>query len=127
MAKKLSLLFIIFFTLILCLIGCQPQNNTPTLSAGFYCTPTVDESSNPAYISLDTEKNEFVFGASITMSYAEYGTYTIKKDKLIAVSQNATFTFEVKDEKTLVLIDKGTDEYFKFPVGTQFILKEEWQ
>ncbi len=125
--KKHSLIFAIFFILIFSLIGCQAQNNTPILSAGFYCTPTEDESSSPAYIFLDTEKSEFVFGASITMSYAECGTYTIKKDKLIAVSKNATFTFEFKDEKTLVLIDKGTDEYFKFPVGTQFVWKEEWQ
>ncbi len=123
--KIISSLLAIFIAMVFVLTGCQLKSDTPVLSSGFYCAKTDDDTSSSPYIALDIEKNEFIFCSSMMVSYAEVGKYTTKKNTLIAVSQNATFTFEIQNEKTLVLIDKGTDNYFKFPVGTTFVFNEK--
>ncbi len=112
--KKFCLLLV--FALIISMLFCGCGMNLADLQpeSGFYLahersallsSPDQTIELQP-YVSLDTEEKTFTYGQSLFMSYAEYGSYEIKGDKLIATSQNeTTYTFEIIDENTLVMID----------------------
>ena len=104
---------------ILMLVGCNSE--TPKLCNEQYnAVGDYDEFMTP-YIKLDTDKNEFRLCSSAIVSYSEYGTYKETKGTLIATTQNTTFAFEIKNEKTLVLIDNGGYVNLQIPINTQFV------
>ena len=114
----------ICIVLMLSSAGCNSNDNTPILSGSYYAVGDYEEMVTP-YLSLDTDNNEFRFGAGSVVSYQEYGSYKIADGKIIATSQRTTFEFEIKDKNTLVLIDNGDNEYFKIPINTQFVFSKD--
>ena len=94
-----------------------------------FCLPKVTsffiQAVGLAYLSLDTDNNEFRFGAGSVVSYQEYGSYKIADGKIIATSQSTTFEFEIHDKNTLILIDNGDNDFFKIPINTQFVYSED--
>ena len=104
-------------------VGCN-SDASPVRSGSYYAAGDYEEMLTP-YLWVDTDKNEFLFGAGSIVSYAKYGTYEIAGGKIIATSQRTTFKFEIKDKDTLVLIDNGDNDYFKIPVNTQFVYSED--
>ena len=116
--KKYITAFLTIVT-ILMLVGCNSE--TPKLCNGQYNAVGDYEEFMTPYIELDTDKNEFRLCAGAIISYSEHGTYKETKGTLIATTQNTTFTFEIKDEKTLVLIDNGGYENLQIPINTQFV------
>ena len=126
--KKLDFLqrivcFLICLLMLFSFVGCD-SDTTPVLSGSYYAVGDYEEMLT-LYLSLDTDNNEFRFGAGSVVSYVEYGSYKIADGKIIATSQSTTFKFEIKDKNTLVLIDNGDNDYFKIPVNTQFIYSED--
>lgn len=113
-------------TVLICsFTGCDSRN-TPVISGNYYAVGDYEEWLTP-YLWLDTNNNRFSFGAGAVISYAESGTYEFVDGKLVATSQSTTFTFEITDAKTLVLIDDSDNAYFNIPVGTQFVYSEDLQ
>ena len=104
-------------------VGCN-SDTCPVRSGNYYAVGDYEEMLTP-YLWIDTDNNEFRFGAGSVVSYQEYGSYKIADGKIIATSQSTTFKFEIKDKNTLVLIDNGDNDYFKIPVNTQFIYSED--
>lgn len=120
--KKLCVLIVfVIMTMLFC--GCSVKSNDAQLKSGTYIadsTGSFEATGDNAellepYVQLDTEEKTFVYGASLIMSYAEYGSYTIEDGKIFATTQNEkTYTFEIKDKKTLVMISddgKIIDEF----------------
>ena len=78
----------------------EPDNpGTPELLSGNYNAVGDYEEMLTPYFWINTENNEFQFGAGAVISYAEYGTYEVKNGVIIAASQTTTFRFEIKDAK----------------------------
>lgn len=120
--KQYIVLFSICLSIFLVLVGCNtnPSNDVDLLSGTYFKDGAYAEVETP-YLHLDFENNSFRFGQSMVMSYAEGGTFKIEAGKLIAESQSATFVFEIKNAKTLVLIDSGDSEIFQESEGSKFI------
>lgn len=122
--KRILCCFVCLIMLI-SVIGCNTDNNSAALSSGgYYAVGEYDEMLTP-YLWLNTDESKFQFGVGAIVSYAEYGTYKVVNGTVIAVSQNTTFQFEIKDKNTLTLIDNGDNDYFKIPIGTQFVYSED--
>ena len=114
---------LVCFLILFSIAGCN-SDTTPVLSGSYDAVGDYEEMLTP-YLWIDTDNNEFRFGAGSVVSYQEYGSYKIADGKIIATSQSTTFKFEIKDKNTLVLIDNGDNDYFKIPVNTQFIYSED--
>lgn len=121
--KRVSLILVVMVIVATLFCGCGVNGVDVQLKSGFYmaegtgsfeATTEYAEILEP-YISIDVEEKAFIYGASPYISYAEYGSYSIEDGKLIANAQNNTiYTFEIKDENTLVMIDdngKVIDEF----------------
>ena len=119
--KKYISLFLVTIGIFL-FAGCDSE--APKLYNGTYNAVGDYEEYLTPYLELDTGKKEFRLGQGIIVSYSEYGTYKATKGKLIATSQNTTFTFEITDEKTLILIDNEGFEYPQIPINTQFVFSD---
>ena len=72
-------------------------------------------------MSLSLDDNTVRVGAGSLFSLQAYGSFEINGSKLIATSQITTFVFEIKDSRTLVLIDNGDNENFQLAENTVFI------
>lgn len=119
--RKFITLILVTLSVIL-FAGCN--SDAPVLISGnYYAVGDYEEMLTP-YLCIDTDKNEFQFGAGMVVSYAEYGTYKVADGVMIATSESTTYRFEIKDAETLVLIDNGDNEYFKTLINTntQFVL-----
>lgn len=115
----------VFIFLLVAIVGCNANNSTITPTSGtYYVTGDYEEDLTP-YLWLDTKDNTFALGSGSVVSYAERGSFEIKDEKLIATSQNTTFVFEIKDKKTLVLIDNGDNEFFKLPNNAEFVYNDK--
>ena len=111
--------------LILGCVGCNFDNNTPILNHGnYYADGDFEEGLTP-YVSLTLDEISFRMGAGDLVSFQAYGSFEINGNELIATTQLAIFVFEIKDPKTIVLIDSGDNEYFQFPENTQFVFFED--
>ena len=77
------------------------------------------------YLRINAEDNTFSLGQGAIVSYAERGSFEIQNGKVVATSQSATYIFEIKDSKTLILVDSGANEFFKLPENVAFILSED--
>ena len=93
---KRIICFLICLLMLFSFVGCD-SDTTPVLSGSYYAVGDYEEMLTP-YLSLDTDNNEFRFGAGSVVSYQEYGSYKIADGKIIATSQSTTFEFEIKDK-----------------------------
>lgn len=122
--KQYTYILVCIF-LIFAIVGCSSNNDTITLASGnYYIVGDYEEHMTP-YLWIDAEEHTFSLGAGSIISYAERGSFEINEGKLVATSQSTTFVFEIKDNKTLILIDSGDDEYFKLPSNSEFVYSEE--
>ena len=108
---------------ILLLTSCN-SDATPVLSGNYYAVGDYEEMLTP-YLLLDTTDNQFAFGPGSVVSYAEHGSYKITDGKIIATSLSTTYEFDIKDERTLVLVNNGDKKFFKIPIGTQFVYSKD--
>lgn len=110
----------IFFT------GCNSENRAPELYSGHYYAIGEYKSGLTPYVLIDTDNKDFSICEGHLVSYAEIGTYEIRDGKLTATTQTTTFTFEIKDAKTLVLVQIGEDLFTLLPIGTQFVYRKDF-
>ncbi len=107
-------------------VGCNSSKSSnseaPDLLSGIYeAVGDYDENLTPCVI-INTENSEFGFYAGAAISFVRYGAYEVKDGVIIATTQTTTYKFEIKDSKTLVLIEIVNNDYPKIPIGTQFAL-----
>lgn len=122
---KKNLCIMICFVFMISCVGCNSNSGSVALISGsFYAHGDYEEMMTP-YLDLNTEERTFIMGPGALVSYAEYGTYRVRDGKIIATSQNTSFVFEIKNSKTLVLIDNGDNDYFKIPPETVFLYSEK--
>ena len=64
------------------------------------------------FIDFDTEKNTFSFHYDYLSSYYAYGKFTVNNNKIVAETDDGkyTFIFEIKDDETIVFVQKGSSE-----------------
>lgn len=116
--------------LALTLAGC---GHAPTsLSSGTYYAPKSETALLPPSLTLDMDKQSFVFTHDPLSSYLSIGTFTIDGDKLTAATDDGryTYTFRLTGEDTLAFESKGSSLLFprsgQSPAdGTIFQLSEE--
>ncbi|MDO4816613.1 MAG: hypothetical protein Q4A83_08470 [Bacillota bacterium] len=120
----LCLLTICVFLFIGCNSNAGHNSDTPDLLSGSYYAVGDYEKMLTPYFWINTETNEFRFGAGDIVSFTAYGTYEIENGIMIAASQIATFKLEIKNAKTLILIENGDNDYFKVPINTQFVFSD---
>ena len=112
--------------LVLCVLaGCSTNQNDGKLYSGYYLAQGDYARGTTPYVTLDTEKREFSFCEGALVSYAESGTYSVQEGILVATTQSMTFRFDLKDSRTLVLIDEDAGAYFEIPVNAEFVYSEE--
>ncbi len=80
----------------------------------------IEEAIDP-YLYLSLEDNSFALGMASVISHAEYGTFKIEDNKLIAISQSTTYIFEIASKNKLILIKNGDIEYSE---KVEFIFEE---
>ena len=80
--------------------------NYDSIGMGYIEVPEEFKGNADPCLYLDTEEMMFIYSFSPSMSYAEYGTYTVQDGTLIASAPiGKTYTFEIKDENTLAIVD----------------------
>jgi hypothetical protein len=119
---KRTLCVIICAVLVFSLMGCSLGGNR--LPSGFYYAEGEYEEYLTPYLLLDTEDQTFSFGGGTVLSYAERGSYMVVGEKLVAKTQNATYTFEIKDDNTIVL-SHDCEAPAKLKAGTQFVYNKQ--
>ncbi|MBQ8057005.1 MAG: hypothetical protein IJ275_01580 [Ruminococcus sp.] len=112
--KKISLLLAVVICVATLFCGCGTNNDEVVLKTGNYDSigmgyievPEEFKGNADPCLYLDTEEMTFIYSFSPSMSYAEYGTYTVQDGTLIASAPiGKTYTFEIKDENTLAIVD----------------------
>ena len=111
----------LFFSLCVALFSCAMPPEPCDLSSGSYYVEGEYESKRETpYVSLNFENYSFHIKNGVANSEAERGTFTVRDGKIIATTQNTTFTFEIRDEKTVVLSQIGNEKYFGEHLGKAF-------
>ena len=92
--------------------GPESSENGYALENGYYSlSGSGKDSFATPYIYIDTSKKTANIGGSPLMSYSESGRYYLLFDRLIVKAQNTTYTFQIQDKNTLVLLsDRGYDK-----------------
>lgn len=92
--------------------GPESSGNGYALENGYYSlSGSGKDSFATPYIYIDTAKKTANIGGSPLMSYRESGRYYLLFDRLIVKAQNTTYTFQIQDKNTLVLLsDRGYDK-----------------
>ena len=119
--KRFIALFLIAISIFL-FVGCE--SDAPDLTPGFYYAVGEYEEFLTPYLCLETDKNQFSFGGGAALSYTENGSYKVSDEVIIATTQSTTFKFEIKDSKTLVLMEIEDYDLFNIPIGTQFVFSD---
>ncbi len=102
-------------------VGCNSIKTEEDLISGtYYMSGDFDEGLTP-YVSLSLEDGGFAMGAGSIVSFQAQGSFSIEGNSLVATTQISTFVFEIKDSKTLILIDNGDNEFFQLKENTEFI------
>ena len=116
-----------FFILTFCLlfllafVGCNSSESEEKLISGtYYMSGDFDEGLTP-YVSLSLEDGAFAMGTGSIVSLQAQGSFSVEGNSLVATTQISTFVFEIKDSKTLILIDSGDNEFFQLKENTEFI------
>ena len=119
-----------FFILTFCLlflltfVGCNSSKSEEKLISGtYYMSGDFDEGLTP-YVSLSLEDGGFAMGAGSIVSLQAQGSFSVEGNSLVATTQISTFVFEIKDLKTLILIDSGDNEFFQLKENTEFIYSD---
>lgn len=128
MRTKTCSLLAVAVLLTITLFGCgvRKDKNAPASGAllpesGTYeAAGNYDEIMTP-YISLNTEDKTFSLSGGMALSYAEFGTFDIYKDKLVARSPDATYEFGIIDGNTLLLLRVSGGENSVLSVNTKFV------
>lgn len=94
-----------------------PQSGTYEMAGDF------DEGLTP-YVWLSLEDGSVAIGAGSLASFQVQGSFEIEGNTVVAQTQLGTFVFEIKDSKTLVLIDSGDSEFFQLNEGLEFIYSD---
>ncbi|MBQ9106621.1 MAG: hypothetical protein IJY56_01875 [Clostridia bacterium] len=121
--KKLALCLVCL--IILCATACKADNSHPDLRSGTYYMSGYFESGSRPYITLSLEDDTFRMGEGQILSFSEFGSFEIAENNLIVKARFTTFTFEIKDSKTLILIDNGNGETFDFAENSEFIFSND--
>ena len=121
---KRILSIVICIVLLLSITACAPAEPIELKAGAYYLDGNFKKGATP-YIWFYPDQNEFYISSGTTYSYAERGTYEIKDDQLIATSQYTVFTFDINNSDTLVLVDSGNNDYFRFQLGIEFIYSTE--
>ena len=112
----LSVILIFTFT------GC----NSAKLQSGYYFGVCDREEGVTPYVKFNFEDNSFSFGEGLLLSYAEHGTFITIGKRLIATTQNTTFSLEIQDSTSLILIDCGQYAAFEEYEGLEFKYNPDW-
>ena len=118
---KRTLCVIICAVLVFSLMGCSLAGDR--LYSGFYYAEGEYEEYLTPYVRLDTEDQTFSFCRGAVISYSENGSYTVAGNKLVAKTQSATYTFEIKDDHALVLTH-DCEVPTELKAGTQFVFSK---
>jgi len=88
------------------------------VSQGTYTAVDGDGGFFPS-LTLDVRKNRFVFSYDPFSSYLNAGTFSLKKGKLFAETDDGkfTFVFAVIDNDTIQFVQKGSSEIPVRPEG----------
>lgn len=113
---------IICLVLLLSIAACTPDN--VEVASGIYYLDGNFEAGKTPYILLYDDSKEFFLKSGTSLSYSERGTYEIKGDQLIATTEYNTYTFDINKSTSLVLMDSGSNDYFNFQLGMEFIFGE---
>ncbi|MBQ7760947.1 MAG: hypothetical protein IJ400_02720 [Clostridia bacterium] len=104
---------------ILCfiLVGCNEQKSDPCdLTTGTYYAMGDYEENWVPYVAFDFEDYTFRIGDGQLISYADFGTFSVKKGQIIAESQLTTYVFEIVDSTRVALVKEGDTDISKSPV-----------
>ena len=124
--KKSFSLFLAVIVIIFGLTACQNTKSDPCeLPSGTYYMAGEFEELMTPYLSLNFEDYTFWMGAGALISYAESGTFVVRENRITATSQNTAFVFEIRNKNTLVLVDNGDNEYFKMPVNSEYVFRND--
>ena len=77
------------------------------------------------YLSLNFEDYTFQMGAGALVSYQERGSFVVHENCITATSQTTAFVFEITDQNTLLLVDNGDNEYFKMPINSEYVFRND--
>ena len=112
--RKLSLkiCFAVVILLLASFCGCNKQQKEPELSSGSYMLNQYEGAYMSPVIKLDTEKNTFSFHYDYLSSYYAYGKFTVSGSKVVAETDDGkyTYVFQIKDDETIVFVQKGSSE-----------------
>lgn len=132
---KRTFCIIVCFIMILSLCACKADDTIPLHSGYYYAAGDYGNQSDfpkliTPYLELDTESQTFRLGQGVLLSFSVQGTYKIKNNKIIAASQFSSckissYTFEIKDSETVILINCKDHPKLGLPIGTEFIYSEE--
>lgn len=121
--------------MILPLCACKADNTVPLHSGYYYAAGDYGSQSDfpkliTPYLELDTESQTFRLGRGVLLSHSVQGTYKIRNNKIIAASQFSSckissYTFEIKDSETVILIDCKNHSKTELPIDAEFIYSEE--
>ena len=109
---------------VLLFVGCNSVETEENLTSGtYYMVGDFEEGLTP-YVSLSLEDGGFAMGAGSVVSFQAQGSFSVEGNSLVAKTQISTFVFEIKDSKTLILIDNGDNEFFQLKENTEFIYSD---
>lgn len=104
---KKTLILCLCLVLLTVMAGCGKQNTkkvTYELKATYYADGDYESYATP-YLYLTEEDGTFMMGSGAVYSYAIFGTYEVKGNRLTATEENRTYTFEIRDSETLVFLE----------------------
>lgn len=122
---KKAMALILLVVVLACLVSCKNSVSNPCdLASGtYYASGDYQEFMVP-YVQLDFEENSFSMGMGTILSYAEHGTFTIKDNRLTATTQSGNSVFEIKDDRTLVLIEVNITGW-ELPENIEFVYQQD--
>lgn len=118
--KRIICISVSLIVLLVC-VGCSSNSDTIALSSGIYYAEGDYEEELTPYVSLSLKDGGFAMGAGSIVSFQVQGSFSVEGNSLVATTQISTFVFEIKDSKTLILIDNGDNEFFQLKENTEFI------
>ena len=107
--------------------GPESSGNGYALENGYYSlSGSGKDSFATPYIYIDTAKRTANIGGSPLMSYSESGRYYLLFDRLIVKAQNTTYTFQIQDKNTLVLLSDHGYEHSPIPASGTYVFCGEY-